>query len=150
MEILLEHTVNSLFPHSSGQSHFLLTSLYMLFRWNITQSLQEPPPTTSASSHRLPATQTSTCRTVESASNSHCGRSQLRPFWVKAFLHIEDLLWWQNPPQPRWASHLMECKIPFNISTGVRDKDTVAQGSSFNEKRCKISHKSPFLSEQEI
>lgn len=142
MEILLEHTVNSLFPHHSGQNHFLLTSLYMLFRSSITHSPREPPPVTPASSLQLPATHTSTCRTEESASNSHCGRSQPQPFWVTACLHMEDLLWWQNPPLPHWASRLMECKVPFNISTGVRDRDTVAQRSSLNGKPHKIFHKS--------
>ncbi len=83
MEILVKHTVSSLLSsHCSGQNHFLLTLLFMLFRSNITHTQQEPPPLLQ----RPPpaSTRSSTCRTEEGASNSRCGRSRLWPFWVKA------------------------------------------------------------------
>lgn len=38
----------------------------------------------------------------------------------------------------------------LNISTGVRDEDTVAGGSSFNGKPRKFFHKHSFLRGQEI
>lgn len=142
MEILLEHTVNSLFPRRSGQNHFPLTSLYTLFRSNITHSPHKNPP--SEDLRQLP--------TGPRYTNQHLqdrGECQLLTPWQipgQAFhAYVEDLLWWQNPTLPCWASRLMECKVPFNISTGVTDRGSVAQGSSFDGKPRTIFHKSSFF-----
>lgn len=114
----------------------------MPFRANVTYSLKEPPLATSANSQKLLTIKTSTCRTEESASNSHRGRSQLESFWVKAFLRVKGLLWWSNPPLPHRASRLMECKVPFNISTGVRHERR--RGLLWMQSLVKLSIKAPF------
>lgn len=105
MEILLEHTVNSLFPHCSSQNHFLLTSLYTQFRSNT--SLPQPlpqrrrPPTSSTNQHLR--------EKKKSAGNSHRGRPRI----------YQGVL-----------TRLMECKVPFINSTGVGDEDIAVTGTS--------------------